>query len=130
MNDLPYVVKQHKAKQYVDLYCSCDDPANLQHNLATDITEVSNGVSRNMLMINAKKSQMLSLSCRGWAKELEEVKVVLSGQNIPRRSSSSVQYLGVIVDKFSWKEQTATVRKKCSLLAIANASQRDNQKYT
>ena len=54
-------------------------------------------------MINAKKSQMLLLSRRGWAKELEGVKVVLNGQNIPR--SSSVRYLRVMMDdKFSWKE--------------------------
>jgi len=35
VNDLPHVVKQCKVKQYADdttLYCSCDDPANLQCN--------------------------------------------------------------------------------------------------
>ena len=92
----------------------CTAPAKLQCNLGTDITKVSDWVSRNRLMINSKKSQMLLLSRRGWAKELEGVTVVLHGLNIPR--SSSVRYLGVMVDdKFSWKEHThvATVRKKC-----------------
>ena len=47
VNDLPHVVKQCEVKQYADdttLYCSCDDPANLQRKLATDITKVSDWV--------------------------------------------------------------------------------------
>ena len=115
MKDLPHVVKQCKVKQYADdttLYCSCDEPASLQCSLVNDVTEVSKWVTRNRLMINVNKSQMLLLSHRGRAKELEEVKVVLNGQNIPRRSS--VRYLGVTVDdKFRWKEQRAAVRRKC-----------------
>ncbi len=114
VNDLPHAVKECTVKQYADdttLYSSSDSPAGLEHKLSSDLDEVNKWVDKNKLRINEKKTQMLLMSRRRRANELDEVNIVLDGRAVSR--SESVKYLGVMVDdKLKWKEQIAAVRRK------------------
>ena len=69
-------------------------------------------VQENGLKLNEAKTQMLLLSRKRRAKELDDVVVKLRGQRVAR--SDKVKYLGVWVDEgLTWKDHIDAVRRKC-----------------
>ena len=80
--------------------------------LKSDLARVADWVERNGLKVNEAKTQMLLLSRRRRAKELEDVVVTLRGQEVTR--SDRVKYLGVWIDEgLTWSDHIEVVRKKC-----------------
>lgn len=106
---------QSKVKQYADdttMYCASDSSAALSSGLSADLARVADWVERNRLKLNEAKTQMLLLSRRRRAKELEDVVVTLRGQEVTR--SDKVKYLGVWIDEgLTWSDHIEVVRKKC-----------------
>ena len=73
-------------------------------------------IQRNGLQMNVKKTQMLVLSRKRRAVELEGVQVKLRGEAIVR--SKTVKYLGVwIDDKLKWSDHIMAVRRR-SLMSL------------
>ena len=115
VNDLPQAVVQSEVKQYADdttMYCASDSSAALSGGLSADLARVADWVEQNGLKLNEAKTQMLLLSRRRRAKELEDVVVTLRGQEVTR--SDKVKYLGVWIDEgLTWSDHIEVVRKKC-----------------
>ena len=115
VNDLPQAVVQSKVRQYADdttMYCASDSSAALSGGLSADLARVADWVEQNGLKLNEAKTQMLLLSRRRRAKELEDVVVTLRGQEVTR--SDKVKYLGVWIDEgLTWSDHIEVVRKKC-----------------
>ncbi len=115
VNDLPWAVMQGKVKQYADdttMYCASDSSNDLSNSLNEDLPGVASWVERNGLKLNEAKTQMLLLSRKKRAKELDDVVVKLKGQQVTR--SDKVKYLGVWVDDgLNWREHIQAVRRKC-----------------
>ena len=115
VNDLPSAVSQSEVKQYADdttLYCACDNSMDLSKRLNTDLIGVANWVKTNGLILNEKKTQMLLLSWKKRAKELENVVVKLNEKVVAR--CDKVKYLGVWIDEgLTWRVHVEAVRRKC-----------------
>ena len=87
VNDLPSSVSQSEVKQYADdttLYCVGDSTRDLSTRLNADLAGVANWVEKNGLKLNESKTQMLLLSRRKRAKELENVVVKLNEKEVER----------------------------------------------
>ena len=85
VNDLPRVVTGSQIKQYADdttIYHISDSCADLEKGLSKDLASVDKWIQRNGLQINVKKTQMLALSRRWRAEELEGVQVKLRGEEL------------------------------------------------
>ena len=115
VNDLPSSVSQSEVKQYADdttLYCVGDSTRDLSMRLNAYLAGVANWVEKNGLKLNESKTQMLLLSRRKWAKELENVVVKLNEKEVER--SEKVKLLGVWIDEgLTWKAHIEAVRRKC-----------------
>ena len=114
VNDLPQVV-QGKVKQYADdtaMYYTSDKSEDLSNSLNADLVRVAEWVQENGLKLNETKTQMLLLSRKRRAKELDNVMVRLKGHEVTR--NDRVKYLGVWVDEgLTWKDHVEAVRRKC-----------------
>ena len=114
VNDLPQVV-QGQVKQYADdtaMYCTSDKSEDLSNSLNADLARVAEWVKENGLKLNEAKTQMLLLSKKRRAKELDNVVVRLKGHEVTR--SDRVKYLGVWVDEgLTWKDHVEAVRREC-----------------
>ena len=116
VNNLPTVANLCQVKQYADdttMYHGADTPEELGAALEGDLNGLADWVSDNGLKLNENKTQLLLLSRKGKANELEKVKVALQGHSIQR--CASVKCLGVIIDDgLTWKEHIRSVRRKDS----------------
>lgn len=84
----------------------------LEEGLREDLENVARWVEANKLKLNVEKTQLLLLSRKWRAQELESVEVRMSDQKIVR--SKTVKCLGVLLDDgLTWKEQVQSVRKCC-----------------
>jgi len=115
VNNLPSSVSQSEVKQYADdttLYCVGDSTRDLSMRLNADLAGVANWVEKNGLKLNESKTQMLLLSRRKRAKELEKVVVKLNEKEV--EWSEKVKLLGVWIDEgLTWKAHIEAVRRKC-----------------
>ena len=100
--------------QYVDntaisaMYCARDSSEDLSTNLNEDLASVANWVEQNGLKLNETITQMLLLSRKRRAKELDDVVVKLKGQQVTW--SEKVKYLGFRVDNgLNWKEHIEVI---------------------
>ena len=107
---------QHSSvNQYADdttMSFVSDDVSDLEDGLSSDLERVKKWVYDNRLKLNDGKTQMLLLSRRRRAHELEQVDVRIQGQTVTR--SAKVKYLGVWVDDgLTWRDHIEAVRRKC-----------------
>ena len=94
------------------MHHATDTPEELGAALEGDLNRLADWVSDNGLKLNENKTQLLTLSRKGKANELEKVKVALRGHSIER--CASVKCLGLVTDDgFTWKEHIRSVRRKC-----------------
>ena len=84
----------------------------MQSGLTDDLEGVNKWMKDNKLKLNVKKTQLIVLSKKRRACELENVEVKLERQSLTRKDT--VKYLGVWVDdKLTWQKHIEETRKKC-----------------
>ena len=90
---------------------AADNAKELKVVLERDLGRVVGWVKENNLKLNVKKTQLLMLSRKSRAQEVESTKVTMDGEQILR--SQTVKCLGVwIADNLMWKEHIEAVCKK------------------
>ena len=114
VNDLPQAVQHCSVNQYADdttMSFVSDDVCDLEGGLSSDLERVKTWVCDNRLKLNDGKTQMLLLSRRRRAHELEQVDVRIQGQKVTR--SVKVKCLGVWTDDgLTWRDHVEAVRTK------------------
>ena len=114
-NDLTLAICQSKMKQYADdttMSLVSSDVNRLEEGSVDDLEGVARWVEVYKLKLNVEKTQLLLLSRKRRARELESVEKRMYGQKIVR--SKTVKCLGVLLDDgLTWKEQVQSVRKHC-----------------
>ena len=106
-NDLTQAIHHSKVIQYADdttMSLVSNDVSGLKEGLVDDLEEVARWVEMNKLKLNGQKTQLLLLSRKRRAQELEHVGIEMNGQKIER--SNCVKCLGMWLDDgLTWKEQ-------------------------
>ena len=114
-NDITQAIRHSKVIQYADdttMSLVSIDISGLMEGLVDDLEGVARWVGTNKLKLNGQKTQLLLLSRKQRAKELEHVDIEMNGQKIER--SKCVKCLGMLLDDgLTWKEQVQNVRKRC-----------------
>ena len=115
VNDLPSTVEQGTAVMYADdttLYQCSSDAIGLQEKLTAGLVKIANWLCQNKLSMNVQKTQLLLLSRKRRAKDLENIQIALNGEVIKKQDC--VKYLGVLIDSsLSWEKHISRTRKKC-----------------
>ena len=115
VNDLPKTIGKCDMKQYADdttIYHAASSASKLGVELEKDVKSVAEWVEKNGLKLNMKKTQLLLLGRKGRAHELQDIRVTLSGERLPRREK--VKCLGIWIDDgLTWREHIQALRRKC-----------------
>ena len=97
---------------YTTLSCTCGDVSDLEKGLTNDVERVAKWVEANKLRLNVTKTNLLLMSRKRRAQELQQVNVAVNIQELVR--CKKVKCLGVVLDDgLMWKEQVVNVRRKC-----------------
>ena len=92
VNHLPYSIQQCRVKQYADDTTLSGDVLDLE-KLKNDAERVAKWVEANKLRLNVMKTNLLLMSRKRRAQELQQVKVKVNNQELIR--SNRVKCLGV-----------------------------------
>ena len=92
VNHLPYSIQQRRVKQYADDTTLSGDVLDLE-KLKNDAERVAKWVEANKLRLNVMKTNLLLMSRKRRAQELQQVKLKVNNQELI--TSNRVKCLGV-----------------------------------
>ena len=82
---------------HTTLSCTCGDVSDLEKGLTNDVERVTKWVEANKLRINVTKTNLLLMSRKRRAQELQRVNVAVNTQELVR--CKKVKCLGVVLDE-------------------------------